>query len=373
MKIRAAAAIALCALLLSGCGDGGLISGYRDIASLLTVQAVGIDYSENGVILSVCASGGEENKPSLSLSCSAPTLAAAQEKLQSYAGGRELFYGHAAYYVLGESVLWDGVGTVLDGIERNEALRLNTSVFAVPDGSAQDLLLASGGDEGAAKLLSALVERSRKTGGPVIFTALELAAAFDENGAGLVCAVKGSPSDEAYPDAEGELAIVPDGYIIINKGETAGRIPEEESGAVSLLLGRARTETVTLGGTELRLEETRHGVSPVFGDAGLSGLEVSVKLSAALLETDGKAKLDELETRLADEVREDVLSVLRRSREAHCDFLHLGAALEMREGERLRGAGESLGAVLGGMELSVSVTAEITHSFLIDLGKEAQT
>ena len=157
----------LCALgvavLSAGCSGGSIYSNYRDIAELMIVQTLGFDsMPDGGVTVSVSAEGssgaGSEDgsKKPERLSASAASLTEAQDELQHYSGGLQLFFGHTAYFLLGAQVLSSDTTQFFDCIERDTAFRLSIPVFAVSSGSTSELILGAGDEErDATKLMHA--------------------------------------------------------------------------------------------------------------------------------------------------------------------------------------------------------------------------
>lgn len=368
---------ALCALSLmltaSGCSGGSIYSNYRDIAELLVIQTLGFDLSDAGVRLSVSAEGStgagkdNEGKTPVRLSVDAQSMTEAQDALQHYSGGLRLFFGHTAYIVLGENVLNTDTAQFFDCIERDAAFRLCIPVFAA-SGSASELVMGAGADEhDATRLMRAVTENLRLRGDAHIFTAAEIVSALDSNGAALICAVKAVPADTIDPDAaEGEMAIVPDGYTIINNNKAAGHIPMELARGVSLILNEAGSMPVVVGNTTLQIDRSSCELEPVFGD-GLEGVAININISASLAEARGDFDPGELTREFEAEARSWVEDVLELQKSSACDFLHLGSALEIRHPQRLRGASENFALISPGLDFTVRVTADLDRSFHLDL------
>ena len=368
---------AVCALSLmltaSGCSGGSIYSNYRDIAELLVIQTLGFDLSDAGVRLSVSAEGStgagkdNEGKTPVRLSVDARSMTEAQDALQHYSGGLRLFFGHTAYIVLGENVTDADTAQFFDCIERDAAFRLCIPVFAA-SGSASELVMGAGGDEhDATRLMRAVTENLRLRGDAHIFTAAEIVSALNSNGAALICAVKSVPADTKDPDAvEGEMAIVPDGYTIINKNKTAGHIPMELARGVSLILNESGSMPVAVGNATLQIDRTDCKIEPVFG-GGLEGVSFDIKISASLAEARGEFDPDELTREFEAMARGWVEDVLELQKSSGCDFLHLGSILEMQHPQRLRGAAESFALISPGLDFTVSVTADLDRSFHLDL------
>ena len=368
---------ALCALSLmltaSGCSGGSIYSNYRDIAELLVIQTLGFDLSDAGVRLSVSAEGStgagkdNEGKTPVRLSVDAQSMSEAQDALQHYSGGLRLFFGHTAYIVLGENVLNTDTAQFFDCIERDAAFRLCIPVFAA-SGSASELVMGAGADEhDATRLMRAVTENLRLRGDAHIFTAAEIVSALDSNGAALICAVKAVPADTIDPDAaEGEMAIVPDGYTIINNNKAAGHIPMELARGVSLILNEAGSMPVVVGNATLQIDRSSCELEPVFGD-GLEGVAININISASLAEARGDFDPGELTREFEAEARSWVEDVLELQKSSACDFLHLGSALEIRHPQRLRGASENFALISPGLDFTVRVTADLDRSFHLDL------
>lgn len=368
------------AILSTGCSGGSIYSNYCDIAELMIVQTLGFDaMPDGGVTISVSAEGSsgadseDGSKKPERLSVSAASLTEAQDRLQHYSGGLQLFFCHTAYFILGADVLNTDTARFFDCIERDTAFRLSIPVYAVSSGSASELILGAGDEErDATKLMHALTQELRLRGNMHVYTAAEIISAMDVNGAALICAVAAAPAGATDPDAgEGEMAVVPDGYTIIYKNKACGRIPAELACGVSLILNEAGPMTVSVGNAALQIDNADCDIEPVFGD-GLEGLTFNIKISASLAEVKGGFDPDELAAGLEDAVRALAEGVLELEKSTGCDFLHLGSALEMRHPVRLRGAAENLALVLPDLDMRVCVSARLDRSFKIDLKETGQ-
>lgn len=373
-KLIAAVCALSLALTASGCSGGSIYSNYRDIAELLVIQTLGFDLSDAGVRLSVSAEGSSgagkdnEDKTPVRVSIDAHSMTEAQDALQNYSGGLQLFFGHTAYFVLGESVLTTDTAQFFDCIERDAAFRLCIPVFAVSSGSAGELIMGAGDDKhDATKLMHAVTENLRLRGDAHIFTAAEIVSQLDSNGSALICAVKSVPASDAAPDAGGgEMTIVPDGYTIIYKNKAAGHIPPELARGVSLILNKAGSMPVAVGDATLQIDRSSCKIKPVFGD-GLEGVSFDIEISAALAEARGDFDPDELRRGLEVMAQGWVEYVLALQKSSGCDFLHLGSILEMQHPYRLRGAAGNFSLIAPGLDFTVRVTADLDRSFHLDL------
>lgn len=349
---------ALCLSLVfpaSGCSGGSIYSNYRDIAELTVVRTLGFDLTPEGAArISAAAedSSGEGGREPVRVSADALSVTAAQDSLQYSGLGRRLFFGHCAYFVLGQSVLDGGIGRFFDCVERSPELRLSVPVFAVSGGSAEALVMGAGdGGHDASALLRALCRQLSLRGEEHVFTAAEIVSELDRNGAALVCALRCEASED------GKTRIVPDGYTIIYNKRAIGRIPAELSRGVSVIRSEAGPMTVTLDGAALRLYSCSCRLSPdINADGALRGVSLDIELGASLAESGGESDPGALCRMLEDEVRSWVEGVLAIQSQTGCDFLQLGSSLELRHPLRLHGAGESLAP---GLSYTVNVSASL--------------
>ncbi len=370
MRKKIAALLMSVLLALTGCSGGSIYSNYRDIAQLLVVRTMGFDSSDDGgVTLSVAAEGsglsgeyGEGQFSPLRLCADAPSVTLAQEKLQSFSEGRQLFFGHGSYIVLGQSATETGVTKYFDCLERDASFRLSVPVFALKDGSAAALVLDSGGKTtDASQLLHAVTENLRLSGRARVYTAAQIISSLEQNGAALICAVRTVPAASSSSEAEPEeAAIEPDGYIIIYNGRAAGEIPESLAPGVGILKGETGTLAVSLGDATAELDRVRCELEPVMSGGALAGLEVKIRLTASLAEAEGEFSVPELESRLEQIVKSWVGGVIECSLGSGCDALNLAAELP-------RGLRDDFTGRMAQLYYNVEVTAELQRSYHLDL------
>ncbi len=387
IKKLVSAVLALSLLALSGCSGGSIYSNFREIEQLVVVQTMGFDSTKDGVKLSISSgdtgsSGGGSSegggssggKSTLRMSAEAASITSAQEKVQDYSPKEQLFFGHVDYIVLGRSALDGGVEPYFDFIERSSSLHLDIPVFAVSDSEASELLLNVGGKDTDATSALRSVERNLELRGDCyIFSAAEIAADMNTNGAALICCVRCADAKEADKEAEeGEKTALPDGYIIINEGKAAGHIPYEMAGGVNILKNKAGPISVVLDGATVQLDKCGCTIKPVFGSGKLEGLDIKIKATAALEEVSKGTNTAELEALLSEKLKSWVSFVLDSAVSSGCDFLQLGSSLETKEPRSLRGMTKDFGGVLPYIYYNVVVEAKIERSFDLDLTEGGQ-
>lgn len=380
---------AVCALtLLSGCSGGSIYSNYRELEQLMVIQTMGFDTDGDDFELSVSSgsgsgggggggggggsSGGSQQSGASKvarLHAKAESLILAQNKIQDYSASEQLFFAHTSYIVLGSEAAEKSVTPFLDYIERSTILRLDTPLFVVNNDSASKLVLGAGGEDyDATSVLKSLERNLNLRGDCVVYSASEIVAAIDTNSCALICAIKCVNADEAIKDAKPEeLTALPDGYAVIKNGRMIGHIPFDVARGVNILqnrVGPSAVEVYTDGKkATLQLDKCSCYIKPVFKNDELRGLDIKIKLSAALAEADSEADLKKLQKALSDEAKRWVSEVLDSSIELSCDFAQLGSTLERSEPTKLAGAGRNLSDKLSDIYYNVSVDASVDRSF----------
>lgn len=336
------AMVLICAVCLAFSGCGGELSDHSEVERLLVIQAMGFDLADDGVVLSVSSGsdgmGGQSEAPqdTLRMRAEAATLLSAQKLISDRSLSEELFFAHTSYIVIGSGALKDGVSQYLDYIGRNDSFRLDIPVFAVCDGSAEEIIVGTGDEACDSVNILSSVERSLASGGAAhVFSAGEIAAQLNSNGSSLICAVKTERVSAVDPDAkEHELTAVFDGYAVIGGGRLIGKISADDALAVELLSGRAGAAILTEQSGDctaaLRLGKSSCEILPIYNNDALSGIEVSLKLSAELCEAHGKREADGINAAFREDMYSRVSRVLALSQELHCDFLRLGAVLHAK-------------------------------------------
>ena len=389
---------AVCALaLLSGCSGGSLYSNYRELEQLMVIQTMGFDTAPSGFLLSVSSGsgsggggsssdssgggGGSEQSGSSKvarLSAEAESLVLAQNTIQDYSASEQLFFAHTSYIALGSEAAYKSVTPFLDYIERSTTLRLDTPLFVVSGGKAADLVLGAGGqDYDATSVLKSLERNLDLRGDCVVYSTSEIVASIDTNGCALICAIKCANADESVKDAmPEELTALPDGYAVIKNGRMIGHIPFDVARGVNIIQNKVGPSSVVVYSdgkkATVQLDKCSCDIKPKFKGRKLEGLDIKIKLSAALAEADSEADTKKLGKALSKEAKRWVTSVMESSRTLSCDFMQLGSTLERAEPKKLKGAGADFSEQLGDIYYNVSVDATVDRSFDLSSGGAKQ-
>lgn len=377
MKKIVAAVCGICCLLLSGCG--GIHSENTEVGRLLIIQAMGFDSDADGLVLSVSSGsdgmGGqsEASQENLRMRAAAKTLLEAQELIRDHSASQELFFAHTSYILIGENALIGGVAEYLDYIERNDAFRLDVPVFAVTNGSAEEIIVGTGSEQyDSVNVLSSVERNVAERGDAYVYSAGEIAADINANGSALICAVRAVPAGEIMTDAEdGETTAVFDGYAIIKNGKLSGTVSAEDAIAVNLLLGKSGPSPIDLTAGDcsatLRLTDSDCDISLVCGvDDAPQGIEVKLKLSADLREVRGDIELAELNAAFKKDMLGKVSSVLFASRDLGCDFLQLGALLQKDDPFGLRCTAARFQSLLPDLYININIQTQIDGGSVLE-------
>lgn len=366
-------AAALCLSLLTGCSSGSIYSNYRETEQLMVVQTMGFDKAPKGFSVSVSA-GGEEKITRMA--AEAESISLAEQIMQDYSAAEEIFYAHTSYIAIGEEAAKSGLSHYLDFIGRSTQMRMDTPLFIVAGGRASELVLGSGNEEyDATDVLKSLERNVKKRGDLQIFTAGEVTAQLDRNGAALICAVRCVQAKDSLYDSQDELTAIPDGYAVIKGKKMIGQISYHDALAVGLLQNKAGPCRLTVstkdGNAALQLDDCKCTIEPVYEDGKLSGLSVDVKLRTAMLERGETINLEDVTAALKKDIKLRLVNVLNLSKLTGCDFLQLGSSLEAKHPFSAVGMGQDFQDALPDIYYIINVSAEIDRSFDADREENA--
>ena len=313
--------------LLSGC-RGQLFSGHRDMEHIRPVQTVGLDTDGETVTLSVCTGVGPDNAPPLVMKAAASGIEAAAARLQDWSPEDELFYAHVRYILLGEDALGDGVGRVLDWVERSPAMRMDTPLLLIRGRAYEAVAGALGGSTDVTERLSSL-ERERRSRGGEIPTLRRTAASLLERGWALCLTAELFPDEGTnYTTEENGVAIVPAGLALLRTGEETVWLTQSETMGAELLDRPAAGRRIPVGDSTLELLDCRAEASGVWAGDVLVGVNVRCDLLAGVLERDGNAGDDRTTAQALEEAAAGWLTdAVSRAQQLGCDFLGLEAAV----------------------------------------------
>lgn len=355
--------------LLCGCG---LLPQRREVETLRIIQTVGVDYVPGGMRLTLASAagpGGEQ--PKAALSGSGRTLSAALQQIREASPEQELFTGHVRSLLVGQEAAEHGLDDLLALICRSSDLRLDTPLYIVRGGSAEDLINgAAEGDRGITEILLALRAREERQQSARSSTAAEIQRALLRSDSALVTALSLGEAAES-----GEKTALPAGLAVLEAGRLEAWIEPADALGAELLCGasgRRELNVLDLGGLPVSLELQRgeSSISPVWNEDGsLRGLDVTARVRASVLETaaDSAAGLarydDHLTGQLEAAVSERIGRILQLARQEKLDLTGLGRRVEQADPQRWEAQGQSMAALLPGLEISIAVRGELMHTY----------
>lgn len=359
----------LFSLALSGCGSLRAEAG--EIEQLRVIQVMGLDTAPGGAVRVTLASvetAASPRKP-ICLSATGPSISAAIGRIRELSLEEDLFCGHIQCLLVGQEAAQAGLGPFLAYVCRSPDLRLDTPLYIVRDGTAEDLMTQAGKEDLSVSSLLQTVEAkiARQAGGTEL-TAGKIAGDLARQDAALACALTLRAASEDDP----VLTAAYGGLAVFQQGSLRGFLePENSLGAWLLLGGAGPQELVVRGRTgetaTLELTDGSCQLLPVWEEGQLKGLQIFASVGASVLETgDGSAVdsayADLLTSQLEAAVSEKLGAVLQISRQLPADFLGLGTRVEQASPRAWREMGLGFSSQLPELEISIAVRGQLRHT-----------
>ena len=378
MKRLTIAVLALCLPLLGGCGM--LRSGYPRLEQLRVVQTLGVDDTGSGLRLTLATAAGDRSEDDAGcLSAEGPTLSAALTRAESYSTEETLFCGHIRQMVVGEDAALE---PLLTAVCRSADLRLDMPLYLLRGSRVEELMSETGsGNRGITEALDAvrgeLDYRSRSRD----YTAGHILQDLQRQGSALVCVLQSAPASERAEsavsrrgeDVASRKTAVLAGFAVVKDGAVRSWLQPEELLGIGLLRNSFGVQELSLADRNgepvaLELRQGSSRVRPVWREDGsLQGLDITVRLSAALLETGGSEQnepyIDDLTARLEGAVAEQIRALLTRAKGLQADYLGLGPRVEEASPLAFRRLEEDFPSLLPKLEVSLTVQSRIQHEY----------
>lgn len=361
--MRRFALLALLAALLLPLGGCTLTvyNSYRDIESLEVVQAIGLDSSAGGVTLSAATGPDASGREPLRLTQYGESLDAAMRSMEQLAGGGTLFFSGTGAIVLGASAAAESARW-LDALARSKELRLDTEMYVLRSGPAEDFVAGEDSPEDVFADLDALAKRCGEDGPAPVPTCADVSRSLIENGAALSQAI------EKAEGPEGKYTAVPAGYCVLTPDGVAGWLDADAALGAGLLMGGPGTSVVELpGGVTAELAGAKVSVEAVWDGGSLTALEVSADIRGSVIEAqagsdlDSEAAWETLESELAEKLLGCLRDALDASQALEADFLGLGRMVESAHPVKFAALGGGWESIFPGLEIRVSGGAEIVN------------
>ncbi len=360
---------------LTGCSSR-VASSIREPDELDLIQTIGIDKSEEGYYVTISTGMGLNNAEPRIRGGEGPTINAALDVMKKLSGGHEPFYSHADHVIIGEDAAKEGIIEVLDFIERDSEIRIDTNLFIARGMTANELIIgAASKNSAAADTLELIEEQLPNLGQGHVFTALDVATDLAKSGKGLIMAIETRQGDN-LKDAE-QQKLVPNGFGIIQRDKLTGYVSAEITPSVMLVLDELEYLNLRIdtdeGPVGLGISSTSLDVEPVFMDDELTKLKIKVKADASVTEVGGMVDLmsdrtrRNLGTMVSERLLQNLQKALEHSKEMAVDYMGIGQKASLKRPVRFRNMRESWQEVFPTLPIEIEVTAVIKRTF--DLGQ----
>lgn len=399
--------ITIC-MLLSLCGCRGIYSNYREVEQIMVIQTMGIDNKSGGVNLSVASGTVSSGTGPTRLQASAESITAAKQKIRNYSQDTELFYSHVSHVVIGEDTAKDGISDILSYICRSPELRIDVPLYIVKGSTAEETVMKTGNDKlGISEALNAMRADIDSRGDSKLFSAADTMRALDKYGSTLICAVECSPSSEEKqdepqsserPERSGQqpgqpqsqqsggsgqqdekkssenLTAVISGYAVIKGDKLCAYIELEQAVGVGFLINNVGISDIVVKDqysvpVTMEIDQGHSDIKPIWSNEGqLDGLDVSVNVSASVIEISGNEKFGEngyddyLTAQLESVISDRISAIIKLSKELGADFLGLGSIVERDAPEKYYSLESSFAELLPKLEIKLSVSGRLSNT-----------
>ncbi len=417
MKKTVSFLIIICLLLpLSGCS--GIYSNFREIEQLLVIQTMGLDYSPEGISLSLASGANSMSSSPILLHGTGVSITSAIEHILNYSQEEELFLSHIGHVVLGEEAAKNGIEKYLSYICRSPEMQIDVPLYIVKGGTAEEAITQVGdGSTGISEALEAVYDNVGERGDSKAFSASDLIRNLERHGSALICAIECSPSaqvtagqqesssssgDESQKNSGSESAegsggeeerqqesgaekekketgaesytVAPVGYGVIKGNQLCAYIDKEQAIGVGILINDMGISDIVVNDryaspVTLELDQGGSVTKPVWSDSGeLEMLDIQVKIAANIAEIGGGGHFGEadyedyLTAELEAAVSERISSVIQLSKTLGADFLGLGSIVEMDDPEKFDALGQDFASLLSALPVRITVSGQVKHT-----------
>lgn len=325
----------LMAQLLCGCSPRFLPQP-RDIANVELVRTLAVDSAPKDQIKVTASSGakrggadGDGSQKPLILEQEASTVFAACQMMQK-SGSGYVTYGHVTECVIGKEAAEAGIDRILDYIQRDYEMRLDTLIFFTREEASEVIHKASGAESAATDRLQEIEKELplESKGWPC--TVREFLTDLYDNGWAMMPVVKLEGEQDQH-------TLLSDGMALFQGAKVKDYFPAELGRSVCLLLNKGEMsyldlETQENGAAGLKITVQNCKWDAQWQGDQLTDLTAKLKIQADLSEVSGELDtlddetLREMEQTLAEKLTREVAQVLKREQSVG-DFLHLKRTL----------------------------------------------
>ena len=364
-------------LLLSGCAGNPVFGDdSREIDQLELVETVGIDAA--GRLTTVTASTGTFSGEPVLLKNTAVTVSRAVREMQNFTDRQYIFYGHTAHILIGEEAARQGLDRFLDYIQRDSEVRLDTKLYIVQDGRAEDMMTAvSSETETAGELLESLDRDVQLLSESYVFNCGEVAQMLAKRECALVAAVMLENVDSIL-NSDNSTTIQSTGYAVMQGEKLSCFLDTDLSRGVNLLIDRTGSDVVEApdgagGWFAARLVRSSVKYRPVFENGELKRVKIDVVLHCNLDELQtpvdiyDDAVIKTLEEGVSAVEAWRVGEVIRRMQTMNCDFCDLQTRVRQSGAWRFDRMEKSWEELFPTLEFETSVRTVLDRTYDVGL------
>ena len=335
--MKKAAWILCCVLtanLLCGCSPRFLPQP-KDISNVELVRTLAVDSAPKGRVKVTVSSGakredsGSGGKEPLILEQEASTIFAACQMIQK-SGSGYVTYGHVTECVIGKGAAEAGIDRILDYIQRDYEMRLDTLIFFTEETAAEIVTKSGSEDIAATDRLQEIGKELPLESKGWACTVREFLSDLYDNGWAMMPVVR--LRKEAEQDT-----LVSDGMALFQETSLKGRFPPELGRGVCLLLNQGDMSYLDLDTEEdgvagLKLTGQKCKWSAQWQGDELTDLTANIQVQADLSEASGKLEelnedvMSRMEKTLAKTLTREAIQVLEQEQQVGA-FLHLKRTL----------------------------------------------
>lgn len=335
--MKKAAWILCCVLtanLLCGCSPRFLPQP-KDISNVELVRTLAVDSAPEERVKVTVSSGvkqeesGSGGKEPLILEQEASTIFAACQMIQK-SGSGYVTYGHVTECVIGKGAAEAGIDRILDYIQRDYEMRLDTLIFFTEETAAEIVTKSGSEDIAATDRLQEIGKELPLESKGWACTVREFLSDLYDNGWAMMPVVR--LRKEAEQDT-----LVSDGMALFQETSLKGRFPPELGRGVCLLLNQGDMSYLDLDTEEdgvagLKLTGQKCKWSAQWQGDELTDLTANIQVQADLSEASGKLEelnedvMSRMEKTLAKTLTREAIQVLEQEQQVG-DFLHLKRTL----------------------------------------------
>lgn len=320
--------------LLAGCwsrieiNDRQLAVGvYVDSAPNGEVELT-LGYAKPNEISSQAGSGGADAKAYTTISASGTTISDAYRKIQMNSS-REVLWGQIKVVVIGKDYAAKGIGPLLDFLNRKPGIPLKTYMM-MAEGKAKDLSnFTTQIEKFPSEILRELIAR-RKT----IASSIKHFLIAKEYGRGMVMAMIGDSESK-----EDGVRVQVKGAAMFQDNKMVGTMNEYDMRGAMWLRGNMQDAIITFpvegeGGpmASILVTNIKSGLKPALKDDRYvlqQKLEVVCIVDSveSYVDLENHPVVEQLESRVAEEVKERIEGAFEKSKKSKADIFQLGAYL----------------------------------------------